>query len=76
MSLRNKKNIALVVLLVLGVVLMFQNTAEVHTQFFFWSLTMPRALLLATSFVFGLAAGYLWSSLRQRRNGRSDDPRL
>ena len=38
MSLRRQKNLALVVLFVLVVVLMFQNTDEVATKVFFLSL--------------------------------------
>lgn len=69
MSLRRQKNVALVCLLVLVIVLIFQNTEEVETEVLFWQLRMPRALLLGATFVFGTIAGYLLASLRRRRAG-------
>lgn len=45
---------ALVILVVIA-----QNTAQVETRILFMSITMPRALLLATMLAFGFVLGVL-----------------
>lgn len=68
MNLQRQKTIARIVLVVLVVILIFQNTDDIQTRVFFWNLTMPTSLLLGATLVLGLGIGYLTSSLRHRRS--------
>lgn len=52
---------------VLVFILIFQNQESVSTRFFFWSLEMPRFLVLAAAFVLGIFAGYAAARRRARR---------
>ena len=49
----------LLVLLALVIVFALQNTQVVDVQFFFWTLSMSRALVLLGTLVIGLFAGWL-----------------
>lgn len=48
-----------VVLVVLVLIVVFQNTEPVETKLLFVTVTMPRAGLLAITFLIGVAAGIL-----------------
>ena len=52
-------SILLFVLLALVIVFALQNTQVVDVQFFFWTLSMSRALVLLGTLVIGLFAGWL-----------------
>ena len=52
-------SIVLFVLLALVIVFALQNTQVVDVQFFFWTLSMSRALVLLGTLVIGLFAGWL-----------------
>jgi len=57
-STRAKMRISVVVILVaLCIVLVFQNRAVVETNVFFWTVSMPRILLLFVAMGIGFAAG-------------------
>lgn len=53
-----------------AVVLLFllQNLAIVEVQFLFWSLRMPRAVLMLLLLGMGTGAGWLLHSWHQHRN--------
>ena len=51
--------IALFVLLALVIVFVLQNTQVVDVRFFFWTVSMSRALVLLGTLVIGLFAGWL-----------------
>jgi uncharacterized integral membrane protein len=46
-------------LVLLVLIVVFQNTQQVETRFLFLTLTMPRAALLATTLLVGVAIGML-----------------
>ncbi|WP_372807948.1 LapA family protein [Pontiella sp.] len=48
-------------LILLVLIVIFQNTQAVETRFLFITFTMPRAALLAITFLVGAAAGILLS---------------
>lgn len=58
---KNAKLIAVITLVVLAIVVVLQNTESVVTRFLFFSIEMPRAVLLfitlLAGFALGLAAG-------------------
>jgi uncharacterized integral membrane protein len=51
--------IVLFILLALVIVFVLQNTQVVDVQFFFWTVSMSRALVLLGTLVIGLFAGWL-----------------
>jgi len=52
---------AALALIILVLIVVFQNTQAVETRFLFVTFTMPRAALLAITFLVGVAAGILLS---------------
>lgn len=68
----NYKLIVVVVLCALGVIFIFQNIAVVQIQFLFWSITIPRSLLIIFLLALGAAIGWLmqgYMRFRQRKTG-------
>ena len=59
----NIKNILLLVLTTLVIILVLQNTQVVEVQFFFWKMSMSRALMLFGTFLIGLIAGWLLGTI-------------
>ena len=60
--------IAVAVVGVLAVILVLQNTETVETRIFFATVVMPRAVLLAVTFLLGVIAGLLIAFLRKRKD--------
>jgi len=55
---RSQVRIAVIaVIVVLGIVLVVQNSEQVKTKLFFFSVTMPRAVLLIVTAAIGFVAG-------------------
>ncbi len=54
----NSKNIALIVLGVLLLVVLLQNTQVVSVRFLFWKLSMSRIILLPLFTLIGLIIGF------------------
>ena len=55
------RNIIIALLVVLAIIVIFQNTQAVETKLLFVTVTMPRALLLMVAFLVGLAVGFVLS---------------
>jgi uncharacterized integral membrane protein len=72
------KMISIAVLVLLGVVIILQNTAQVETKILFLTITMPRAILLMGTTLIGFALGVLVSFYFQRKGktGVRNDPDL
>jgi len=62
------RTVVIIVLLILSLTLVAQNTQVVTFQLWFWTLTMSRVLLLGGSLVVGIVIGLLlgrpWKSRR------------
>jgi putative membrane protein len=61
------KMISTVVLALLGVIIILQNTEPVETRLLFLTITMPRAILLIGTTLIGFALGVLISFFFQRK---------
>jgi uncharacterized integral membrane protein len=57
-----------VVLVVLAIIVVFQNTEAVDTRVLFGTLSMPHALLLAFTFTSGMLAGAILCRRSADRN--------
>ena len=53
------KTIVFVILAVLILLFMIQNTQVVETRFLVWTISMSRSLLLLGTFIMGVIAGWL-----------------
>ncbi|MFW6324676.1 MAG: lipopolysaccharide assembly protein LapA domain-containing protein [Desulfovibrionales bacterium] len=62
----NKKLVALVVLLILVVLFTLQNTEAVSVQFFFWSASVSKALLIFILFGLGVLLGFFLGNHSRR----------
>jgi putative membrane protein len=62
------KIIAAAILALLGTIIILQNTAPVETKLLFFSITMPRAILLMGTTLIGFALGVLVSLFFQRND--------
>jgi putative membrane protein len=58
---KKAKLIIAIVLAVLCLIIVLQNTASVETRFLFVTITMPRAVLLLSTAAIGFALGVLVS---------------
>ncbi len=56
-------------MVVLGVVVLFtiQNVAVVEVSFLFWTLKLPRAILLFVIFAAGALVGWIFSRIKTSR---------
>ena len=66
------RNIFLLVLLVLVLVFVLQNTDVVSIHFFFWKATLSLAIVLIGSVAFGLVTGWLMARFRPKRKDKTD----
>ena len=64
------RNIIFFILIAFVVVFVTQNTEVVEVKFFFWKVTMSRALMLFATLGIGLIGGWLLS-LPKRRNTKT-----
>ena len=58
---KQAKFIAVLILVILCLIIVLQNTAAVETRILFITITMPRAVLLLTTTAIGFALGVLVS---------------
>jgi len=64
------KIIGAIVVAVLILIVVLQNTQPVETKIFFATLSMPRALLLLVTLTIGFLLGFLFSSYLVHRKKR------
>ena len=60
------KMITIAILALLGIIIILQNTDPVVTKLLFFSITMPRAILLMGTMLIGFALGVLVSFFLKR----------
>lgn len=61
------RTVVAVILAVLAVVFVFQNTTSRSVHFLFWSISMPTWIWLLAIFIVGVAVGSLFPWLRKKR---------
>jgi uncharacterized integral membrane protein len=60
---KKAKTIAIIVLTLLVLIVILQNTQSVETKVLFLTITMPKALLIIITFLVGFALGIIVASL-------------
>jgi uncharacterized integral membrane protein len=63
----NAKAVILIILVLLAVILMFQNRGPMTIQFFFWPIPIPSILLIFILLLVGFTAGYVARDMRARK---------
>jgi len=58
-AMQRLRKITTVVLIVLAVVVVLQNTTAVSTRFLLWEISAPRAVMLAVTLLIGFVLGLL-----------------
>jgi len=67
MDAKTFKIIAIVVLIVLAIVVIFQNRHVVSINLLFWKAEMSQLILILLTLAIGFAGGYLTSALTGRK---------
>jgi uncharacterized integral membrane protein len=68
---KKAKIITIVGILLLTLIVLFQNTQAVETRFLFMTLRMPRVLLLFVTFILGFVGGVITASYVLRKPAKS-----
>ena len=58
---KKPKLIGVVILVILLVIMVIQNTEDVNTKLLFWERSMPQSILLFVTFLLGAGVGLLMS---------------
>jgi uncharacterized integral membrane protein len=65
------KGVAIFVIIILLLVILFQNLGIVQIHLLFWTIHMSLLLVILLPFIFGLITGWLVNSLMRRRKVKS-----
>lgn len=66
------KTVSIAILALLGTIIILQNTAPVETRILFFSIIMPRAVLLMVTTLIGFGLGILVSLHFQRQKKKNE----
>ena len=69
------KMISITILTILGVIIILQNMETVETRLLFFTIPMPRAVLLMVTTLIGFALGILVSFFFQRKEKPQELPK-
>ncbi len=64
-----------VIIGILVIIFMVQNTEKVDITFLKWSITMVRAIMILIVFVLGIAVGYVARGVRARKKEKKEELR-
>ncbi|MBK7379222.1 MAG: LapA family protein [Ignavibacteriales bacterium] len=61
------KQILLLILAAIFLIIVLQNTEDILVTFFFWSVTLPKIVVLITAALIGFVSGILIFSITTKR---------
>jgi len=67
---KKAKFIIVLIISLLALILILQNTTAVETKLLFMTITMPRALLLLVTFLVGFTAGLITMSVLMGKSSK------
>lgn len=73
-TIMKSKIVVIVLLTVLLIIFVLQNTEIVVVNFWFWDLSLPRALLLFVTFAVGLIVGLMIPTSRKEKSPDQQKP--
>ena len=65
--LKNPKSIIAAIVIVLFIILLFQNTQVVTLRLFFWKVTMSHFIMIFITLFLGFIGGYIISAVWRKR---------
>jgi uncharacterized integral membrane protein len=68
----NAKIVVLIVLVLLAVIIMIQNKDSISIEVLFWSISIPRILLIFILLLVGFTIGYVARDIRARKNLKTE----
>ncbi len=68
---KKAKLIVIVILALIGVIIVLQNTESVDTKILFATIIMPRAILLLVAIAIGFVLGILVSIMSQKKRSKA-----
>jgi len=68
------KLISIIVVLLIFALFVVQNAQVVTVSFLFWKIESSRAIVLITTFVFGLFSGLIFTRIFKRKNKENHRP--
>ena len=69
---KNPKFIIALIVAVLVLILLFQNTQVVRLNIFFWEISMSQIILIPLVLILGFVAGYVAARLRGKARRESE----
>ena len=66
------KLIVIIVISILAFIIFLQNTESVETRILFMKVSMPRAILLISTFLVGFVAGLITTSMLLRKSEKKN----
>jgi uncharacterized integral membrane protein len=66
------KLIVIIVISILAFIIFLQNTKSVETKILFMKVSMPRAILLISTFLVGFVAGLITTSMLLRKSEKKN----
>lgn len=70
---KKAKVVMIIVTLLLALIVSLQNTEAVETKFLFMRFTMPRVLLLLSTFTLGFVGGMITTSVMLKKSGKAQE---
>ncbi|MFQ6069442.1 MAG: lipopolysaccharide assembly protein LapA domain-containing protein [Candidatus Aminicenantales bacterium] len=64
------KTIIILVLIVLCLIILFQNLRAVTFRIFFWKVEAPQIILITVTLIIGLVMGYILGNLQKKPPGK------
>jgi len=61
-----QKTIIILILLVLAIVILVQNTQVVEVQIFFWKIAMSRIIMITFALIVGFVIGYFVPKVQKK----------
>lgn len=66
------KIVVIVLLIILLIIFVLQNAELVVVKFWFWDMSLPRALLLFVTFAVGLIIGLMLTTTRKKKSPETE----
>jgi len=67
------KTIIILVLIVLFLILLIQNTKVVEFKIYFWTISMSRIIIYPAILIIGFIIGYFMAIISKKKKGKNED---
>ncbi|HHE37414.1 MAG TPA: DUF1049 domain-containing protein [Candidatus Cloacimonetes bacterium] len=67
------KTIIILILFILFIILLIQNTKVVEFRVYFWTISMSRIIIYPAILIIGFFIGYITAIISKKKKGRNED---